>query len=48
VANAGVATVAPLAEGTLPDWNRMLDVNLSSADRGPRALVTDHCSNRSN
>jgi NADP-dependent 3-hydroxy acid dehydrogenase YdfG len=39
VANAGVATVAPLAEGTLPDWNRMLDVNLRGVLHGIAAAL---------
>ncbi|HEX3616988.1 MAG TPA: SDR family NAD(P)-dependent oxidoreductase [Solirubrobacteraceae bacterium] len=28
VANAGIATVGPLADGTLAEWNAMIDVNL--------------------
>src|ERR1039458_2936481 len=39
VANAGVATVAPLAEGTLSDWNRMLDVNLRGVLHGIAAVL---------
>jgi NADP-dependent 3-hydroxy acid dehydrogenase YdfG len=39
VASAGVATVAPLAEGTLPDWNRMLDVNLRGVLHGIAAAL---------
>jgi NADP-dependent 3-hydroxy acid dehydrogenase YdfG len=39
VANAGVATVAPLAEGTLIDWNRMLDVNLRGVLHGIAAAL---------
>lgn len=39
VANAGVATVAPLAEGTLADWNRMLDVNLRGVLHGIAAAL---------
>jgi NADP-dependent 3-hydroxy acid dehydrogenase YdfG len=39
VANAGVATVSPLAEGTLADWNRMLDVNLRGVLHGIAAAL---------
>lgn len=39
VANAGVATVAPLADGTLTDWNRMLDVNLRGVLHGIAAAL---------
>lgn len=39
VANAGVATTAPLAEGTLADWNRMLDVNLRGVLHGVAAAL---------
>ncbi len=39
VANAGVATVAPLADGTLADWNRMLDVNLRGLLHGIAAAL---------
>lgn len=39
VANAGVATVAPLADGTLADWNRMLDVNLRGVLHGIAAAL---------
>ncbi|HEX4011539.1 MAG TPA: SDR family oxidoreductase [Solirubrobacteraceae bacterium] len=39
VANAGVATVAPLADGTLIDWNRMLDVNLRGVLHGIAAAL---------
>jgi NADP-dependent 3-hydroxy acid dehydrogenase YdfG len=34
VANAGVAAVAPLAEGSLADWNTMVDVNLRGVLHG--------------
>ncbi len=39
VANAGVASVAPLAHGTLADWNRMLDVNLRGVLHGIAAAL---------
>ncbi len=39
VANAGVATVAPLAEGTLTDWNTMIDVNLRGVLHGIAAVL---------
>ena len=39
VANAGVASVAPLADGTLADWNRMLDVNLRGVLHGIAAAL---------
>lgn len=39
VANAGVATVSPLAEGTLADWNQMLDVNLRGVLHGIAAAL---------
>jgi len=39
VANAGVAAVAPLAEGTLADWNRMIDVNLRGVLHGIAAAL---------
>jgi NADP-dependent 3-hydroxy acid dehydrogenase YdfG len=39
VANAGVATVASLTDGTLADWNRMLDVNLRGVLHGIAAAL---------
>jgi NADP-dependent 3-hydroxy acid dehydrogenase YdfG len=39
VANAGVATVAPLAEGILADWDRMVDVNLRGVLHGIAAAL---------
>jgi NADP-dependent 3-hydroxy acid dehydrogenase YdfG len=39
VANAGVATVAPLADGTLADWNAMIDVNLRGVLHGIAAAL---------
>ena len=39
VANAGVATVAPLAQGTLADWNHMIDVNLRGVMHGIAAAL---------
>lgn len=39
VASAGVATVAPLAEGRLSDWNRMIDVNLRGVLHGVAAAL---------
>jgi NADP-dependent 3-hydroxy acid dehydrogenase YdfG len=39
VANAGVASVSPLAEGTLADWNQMLDVNLRGVLHGIAAAL---------
>jgi NADP-dependent 3-hydroxy acid dehydrogenase YdfG len=39
VANAGVATVAPLAEGDLADWNAMIDVNLRGVLHGIAAAL---------
>ena len=39
VANAGVAVVAPLTEGTLADWNRMVDVNLRGVLHGIAAAL---------
>ena len=39
VANAGVAAVAPLAQGTLADWNQMLDVNLRGVLHGIAAAL---------
>jgi NADP-dependent 3-hydroxy acid dehydrogenase YdfG len=39
VANAGVATVTPLAEGSLADWNRMIDVNLRGVLHGIAAAL---------
>ncbi|HTX11363.1 MAG TPA: SDR family oxidoreductase [Solirubrobacteraceae bacterium] len=39
VANAGVATTAPLADGTLDDWNTMIDVNLRGVLHGIAAAL---------
>jgi NADP-dependent 3-hydroxy acid dehydrogenase YdfG len=39
VANAGVAIVAPLDQGTLADWNQMLDVNLRGVLHGIAAAL---------
>jgi len=39
VAVAGVATVAPLADGTLDDWNQMIDVNLRGVLHGVAAAL---------
>ena len=39
VSNAGVATVAPLAEGSLADWDRMIDVNLRGVLHGIAAAL---------
>jgi NADP-dependent 3-hydroxy acid dehydrogenase YdfG len=39
VANAGIARVAPLTEGILADWNRMLDVNLRGVLHGIAAAL---------
>src|ERR1700677_903056 len=39
VSNAGVATVAPLADGSLADWNRMIDVNLRGVLNGIAAAL---------
>ena len=39
VANAGVATVSPLAAGTLADWNQMIDVNLRGVLHGIAAAL---------
>lgn len=39
VANAGIAVVAPLAEGELSDWNRMVDVNLRGVMHGIAAAL---------
>jgi NADP-dependent 3-hydroxy acid dehydrogenase YdfG len=39
VANAGVAAVALLAQGTLADWNQMLDVNLRGVLHGIAAAL---------
>jgi NADP-dependent 3-hydroxy acid dehydrogenase YdfG len=39
VANAGVAAVAPLAEGKLADWDRMVDVNLRGVLHGIAAAL---------
>jgi NADP-dependent 3-hydroxy acid dehydrogenase YdfG len=47
VANAGVATVAPLAEGTLADWNQMVDVNLRGILHGIAAALPVFTAQRS-
>jgi len=39
VANAGVATVAPLTAGTLADWSQMIDVNLRGVLHGSAAAL---------
>jgi NADP-dependent 3-hydroxy acid dehydrogenase YdfG len=39
IANAGVATVAPLAEGDLADWDQMIDVNLRGVLHGIAAAL---------
>lgn len=39
MANAGVATVTPLADGTLTDWNGMIDVNLRGVLHGIAAAL---------
>jgi NADP-dependent 3-hydroxy acid dehydrogenase YdfG len=39
VSNAGVATVAPLADGSLADWDRMIDVNLRGVLHGIAAAL---------
>ena len=39
VANAGVATVAPLAEGDPDDWDAMIDVNLRGVLHGVAAAL---------
>jgi NADP-dependent 3-hydroxy acid dehydrogenase YdfG len=39
VANAGVATVAPLADGDLADWDQMIDVNLRGVMHGIAAAL---------
>ena len=39
VSNAGVATVAPLAHGSLADWDRMIDVNLRGVLHGIAAAL---------
>jgi NADP-dependent 3-hydroxy acid dehydrogenase YdfG len=39
VANAGVAAVAPLSDGTLADWNQMVDVNLRGVLHGIAAAL---------
>ena len=39
VANAGVASVEPLADGTLADWNAMVDVNLRGVLHGIAAAL---------
>ena len=39
VSNAGLATVAPLAEGNLADWDQMIDVNLRGVLHGIAAAL---------
>ena len=39
VSNAGIATVAPLVDGNLADWNRMIDVNLRGVLHGIAAAL---------
>jgi NADP-dependent 3-hydroxy acid dehydrogenase YdfG len=39
VSNAGVATVAPLDQGNLTDWNQMVDVNLRGVLHGIAAAL---------
>ena len=39
VANAGVATVAPLAAGSVADWDTMIDVNLRGVLHGIAAAL---------
>ncbi|MEH0109777.1 SDR family oxidoreductase [Tersicoccus sp. MR15.9] len=39
IANAGVATVAPLRDGVLDDWNAMIDVNLRGVLHGITAAL---------
>ena len=39
VANAGVATVAPLDQGDLADWDQMIDVNLRGVLHGIAAAL---------
>ena len=39
VSNAGLATVAPLAEGNLADWDRMINVNLRGVLHGIAAAL---------
>ena len=47
VAKAGVAAVAPLADGTLADWNRMVDVNLRGVLHGIAAALPVFTAQRS-
>ena len=47
VANAGVATVAPLRDGTLSDWNAMIDVNLRGVLHGIAAALPTFTAQRS-
>jgi NADP-dependent 3-hydroxy acid dehydrogenase YdfG len=47
VANAGVATVGPLADGTLADWNQMIDVNLRGMLHGIAAALPVFTAQRS-
>jgi NADP-dependent 3-hydroxy acid dehydrogenase YdfG len=39
VANAGIAAVAPLSQGTPADWNQMVDVNLRGVLHGIAAAL---------
>jgi NADP-dependent 3-hydroxy acid dehydrogenase YdfG len=47
VSSAGVATVAPLADGSLADWNRMVDVNLRGVLHGIAAALPVFTAQRS-
>jgi NADP-dependent 3-hydroxy acid dehydrogenase YdfG len=47
VSNAGVATVAPLADGSLADWDRMIDVNLRGVLHGIAAALPVFAEQRS-
>jgi NADP-dependent 3-hydroxy acid dehydrogenase YdfG len=47
VANAGVATVGPLADGALADWNQMIDVNLRGMLHGIAAALPVFTAQRS-
>jgi NADP-dependent 3-hydroxy acid dehydrogenase YdfG len=47
VGNAGVATVAPLADGKFADWNQMIDVNLRGVLHGVSAALPVFTAQRS-
>ena len=47
VANAGIATVAPLAEGKLTDWDAMVDVNIRGVLHGIAAALPAFTAQRS-